>query len=141
MGKLPVMVQDEILLKIKRKYSRDEEFKLVLQELSAAKQKLGECESEIEHLNFELNKKNETTNTPLTNPERAELKKLRAKNAELIQKNEDLRQELRKSEAGKNLIEKNNQLQRQIKEIRANNSVLITKLLAAEKKLSQYEPT
>jgi len=140
-GKLPVMVQDEILLKIKRKYSRDEEFKLVLQELSAAKQKLGECESEIEHLNFELNKKNETTNTPLTNPERAELKKLRAKNAELIQKNEDLRQELRKSEAGKNLIEKNNQLQRQIKEIRANNSVLITKLLAAEKKLSQYEPT
>lgn len=136
---MPVMVQDEILLKIKRKYSRDEEFKLVLQELSAAKQKLGECESEIEHLNFELNKKNETTNTPLTNPERAELKKLRAKNAELIQKNEELRQELRNSEAGKRLIEKNEQLNRQIKDLRANNAVLINKLLTLKEKLRQYE--
>lgn len=129
------MHPDEILLRLKRKYSRDEEFKLILQELSEAKVLIGQYKSEVEHLNYLLQSRAEQ---PLTNHEKKELKKLQEKNQELIAANETLRQQLRNSEAGKNLTEKNQKLIKDNKSLRNDVKTLVNKIIQLEKKLEQH---
>lgn len=50
-------LKDSILLRINRKYKKDEEVNLLLQEISRLKFKVGEQSSEIAELNYRLKSK------------------------------------------------------------------------------------
>lgn len=114
------MFEDDILLKLRRKYSKDETVALLNKEFAASQVEIGELKSEVAHLTHELKEREGL------------LKAYNDLNKAIEEKNKELkalRSEVKDSLLYKSQLITNQTLKQDLKRARETNMKLITELV------------